>query len=444
DQLTAQQAVLQAQGSAQTAQNNLVKGQAQIATDQQNVFQAQTELNNAQNTANSAGSALAAASSNLSQAIADCSASPVITAPPPPFGGQAQTMLPLPFGFKCLNDVAPSIAKQTEVGARITAYNGSVGSYNTAATGLQTKANAVQTASTALLNDQNNLASLQTALQTSQAGLQTAQQKYQDTVAPPKQADIDASQSSLEAAKKSLETAQARYEQLLKPKPDAVLPLQAAVDQASAQMETAKKLLGAATITAPFDGQISQVNGEVGTQIASNTVVFILLNPRTLRIDANVDQAYVSDLRSTQTANVTFDALQGRSYQATVTAVGLTPTVQQGVVSYVVTLGIDTTRIPQGTPVPTPGMTASITIQTSRTENALSIPARSVRRIGRNQTVTVKTPTGTEQRTVTTGATNGTLIQITSGLTDSDEVLVTAPAASTTQRPAGAIPFGPP
>jgi RND family efflux transporter MFP subunit len=244
-----------------------------------------------------------------------------------------------------------------------------------------------------------------------------------------------------------LETAQARYDQLLKPKPDAVLPLQAAVDSAAAQMETAKKLLAAATIMAPFDGQISQLNGDVGTQIASNTVVFILLNPRTLRIDANVDQAYVSDLRAAQTANVTFDALQGRAYQATVTAVGLTPTVQQGVVSYVVTMGIDTTRIPQGTPVPTPGMTASITIVTNRTENALSVPARSVRRIGRNQTVTVKTPTGTEQRTVTTGATNGTLIQITNGLQDSDQVVVTAPAAGgTTTRPGGGggpVQFGP-
>jgi HlyD family secretion protein len=165
-------------------------------------------------------------------------------------------------------------------------------------------------------------------VQASQVGLATAQ-KLQDTLAPPKQSELDAATASLESAKKSLEAAQARYDQLLSPKPDAVLPLQASVDQAAAQVETAKKLLAAATITAPFDGQISQLNGDVGTQVASNTVVFILLNPKTLRIDANVDQAYVSDLRPNQTANITFDALQRRSYQATITAVGLTPTVSR-------------------------------------------------------------------------------------------------------------------
>jgi hypothetical protein len=82
-------------------------------------------------------------------------------------------------------------------------------------------------------------------------------------------------------------------------------------------------------------------------------------------------------------------------------------------------------------------MTSSISITTNRTENALAVPARAVRRIGRNQTVQVQTPNGPEQRTVTTGATNGTVIQILSGLQDGDAVLVTPPVAPA-QRPAGA------
>jgi HlyD family secretion protein len=298
----------------------------------------------------------------------------------------------------------------------------------------------------ALTNAQTSLnnGNLQRQIQNAQAGLDAANQKYQETIQGPKPGDLSAAQASLDSAQASVITAQARYDELFQPaKPDVVLPLQASVEQARAQSETAKKALSAATITAPFDGQISQVNGDIGTQVASNTVVFILLNPRILRIDANVDQAYVSDLKAGQTANVTFDALPGRSYQANVTAIGLTPTVQQGVVNYVVTLGIDTTRIPPNTAIPTPGMTASISIQTNRTENALAVPVRAIRRIGRNQTLTVKTANGSEQRNVTTGATNGTLIQITSGLQDNEEVLVNAPAAAsaTPQRPGGVAIF---
>lgn len=305
---------------------------------------------------------------------------------------------------------------------------------------------ALAKAQTAVATAQNSLnnGNLARSIQNAQAGLDAAQQKYQETLAGPKPADILAAQSSLDAAQASAVAAQARYDELFQaPKPDVVLPLQAAVEQARALAETARKALAAATITAPFDGQISQLNGEVGTQIASNTVVFILLNPRFLRIDANVDQAYVSDLRVNQTANVTFDALPGRTYQAMISAVGLTPTVQQGVVNYIVTLSIDTTRIPSGTPLPTPGMTASINITTNRIENALAVPVRAVRRIGRNQTLTVKTADGSEQRTVTTGATNGTLIQILTGLQDGEEVLVNTPAAAPTQQrtPGQTFPF---
>jgi RND family efflux transporter MFP subunit len=378
-----------------------------------------------------------AQAANVAAAISACSPSPALFPPPTPLGGPAQTMAPLPFNLTCTRAAATAEADKTALSREITSYNSAAGSYNSAVTNLQGKQAAVNNAQTSLTASRNALPTLQTAVQTASTALVTAQEKQRDLLAPPKQADIDAAEASLVAAKKSLEASQARYDELLRPRPDAVLPLQAAVDSAAASVETAKKLLAAATITAPFDGQISQRNGDVGTQVASNTVVFILLNPRTLRIDANVDQAYVSDLRPNQTANITFDALPGRSYQATVTAVGLTPTVQQGVVNYVVTLGIDTTRIPQGTPVPTPGMTASINITTNRTPNALAVPARAVRRIGRNQTVTVKTPTGSEVRTVTTGVTNGTVIQITNGLQDDDAVLVTPPPAAA-QRPGGA------
>lgn len=459
DQLSAQQAVLSAQAALQSAQTNLQKGQSQIQTDQISVNQAQSDFNAAQGSTTSAQSTLSAAASNVAASLSSCGPIPFIPAPSGiGFGGQVLTMPPLPFGFHCSSDTpvvvssptpgptgaAGSTAAQSDVSSRISAYNSAAGAYNSAAAGIQQKQNAVTNAQTILTNDRNNIQNLQSAVDTAGASLSTAQQKNLDTLAPPKQSDIDAAKDSLDASKKSLEAAQARYDQLLNPKPDTVLPLQASVDSAAAQVETAKKLLAAATITAPFDGQISQLNGDVGTQIASNTVVFILLNPRTLRLDANVDQSYVSDLKPGESGTVTFDALPGRSYDATITAVGLTPTVQQGVVSYIVTLGIDTTRIPAGTPIPTPGMTATINVLTSRTPNALSVPTRAVRRIGRNQTVTAKTATGSEQRTVTTGATNGTLLQITSGLTDNDQVLVGAPAApAAAARPGTGAPGAP-
>src|SRR5439155_25291739 len=129
-----------------------------------------------------------------------------------------------------------------------------------------------------------------------------------------------------------------------------------------------------------------QLTGSVGTQVNSNTVVFILLNPKLIRIDANVDQADISNLKVNQASTVTFDALPGRSYPATVAAIGLTPTIQNGVVTYVVSFAMDTSNLAAGTPVPAPGMTASVSVQTSRTDNALVVPNQAVQKPGARTT----------------------------------------------------------
>ncbi len=176
-----------------------------------------------------------------------------------------------------------------------------------------------------------NSGNLQRALQNAQIGLQTAQQTVIDTAVGAKQSDLDAAQRSVDAAQSSVDLATAKYNALFDPpKPENLLPLQASVDQAKATLSTAQLNLVAATITAPFAGQISSLTGEVGSQVGANTAVFILLNPKLIRIDANVDQSDISNLKVGQTATVTFDALTGRTYQGTVSAIGLTPTTHPG------------------------------------------------------------------------------------------------------------------
>lgn len=427
----AQQAVLTAQNQLQTALDNKTKAQAELS-------EAQSELTAAQANLSTAFKTLQSAHSQLTSAVITCGGVGVNVPPLPPSGSAARSLLPPPSGFSCPLDPT----KVAAVSSQITSYNSSVTTYNNAATALGTK-------QTALTNATNALGSgtLERSIQNAQIGLESARQKQLDTQAGPKAPEIEAARRAGESAHASLTTAQAKLDELFQPaKPDVVLPLQASVDQARANVEDARSAVAAATIIAPFDGRISQVNGEVGSQVTSNTAVFILLNPNLLRIDANVDQADIGNLRPGQTAAVTFDALAGRSYTATITAIGLTPTIQQGVVTYVTTLAVDTSRLPEGTPVPAPGMTASLSVTTSRAENVLAVPQRAIRRVGRNQTVTLKTPAGDEQRTITTGATNGTLTQVVSGLQDGDEVLVSAPRAQTTTAPAtgGFQQFGAP
>jgi hypothetical protein len=183
---------------------------------------------------------------------------------------------------------------------------------------------------------------------------------------------------------------------------------------------------------------VTAVNSSVGAQVsgggnstsANSSGVISLLNPNQIRIDASVDQTDVSKLKPGQTANVTFDALSGYTYTATVSTVGLVPTTSQGVVSYVVSFAIDTSKLPAETPVPSPGMTGSLTVTTASVTNALVVPTRSVTGTGSNAFVTVKGANGDERRQVTAGISNGTLTEITSGLQEGEEVVYTTSATS--------------
>jgi len=411
DLAKAQQGVLTAQSALQSAQDAITKAQSDVTA-------AQSDLATAQNSLQSDLSQAIQLYNTLQSVAGTC------PLPPSPTSSGAQTALPACSG-------GPS-----GYAAAAQNYNSVAAKVNQDVTTVAAKQNALAAAQTAAANP-----NLQRAVQNAQLGLQIAQQTLSDTQQGAKQSDLDAAQRAIDTAQASFDAARAKYDALFQPpKPETILPLQAAVDQARAQLESAKRNLAGATIVAPFDGQISSISGEVGSQVSANTAVFILLNPKLVRVDANVDQADISSLKVGQPATITFDALTGRTYQGSVSAIGLTPTTTQGVVTYVVSFAIDTSRLAEGTPIPAPGMTASIQVTTSQTPNALVVPTRAIRRSGRTATVTVKTPTGTEDRPVVLGAVSGNLTQVTSGLNEGDMVQVstsTTAAASTnrTQNP---------
>jgi len=426
DIASAQQAVLQAQNALQSAQDALTKAQADFASAQRELSSARSDLTNAYNTLSLARSDLKAAET----ACPDAPATPSL----PAKGSRAQ---PAPFvsvTVDCDGDTAALAAYK----AANAAYASAAGAYNAAVANADAKESALDAAQTARASG-----NLERAIQSAQLGLQAAQQKQQETLAGATPLEIQAAENSLSAAQASLTAAQQRYDELLHPAPDAVLPLQASVAQAAEAVDAAQEGLDKATIVAPFDGVIAAVNGTVGGQATGGTTVAAqasaavvsLLNPRQIRVDANVDQADVSKLQAGQPASITFDALAGFVYQASVSSVGLLPTTSQGVVTYLVSFAIDTAVLPPTTPVPAPGMTAQITVTVGSAQNALVVPSRSIRGSGSFATVTVKGQQGDEARRVTTGLSNGNLTQITAGIQEGEEVLyplASSPAPSQT------------
>jgi len=261
------------------------------------------------------------------------------------------------------------------------------------------------------------------ALSQARTQLEAAEASYANVVAPPQQTDVSSDQAAVQAAQAGIPSSQASYQaaqaklaQTIGP------PLPTDITQAAEAVRTAQLALQAAQLTldnqtlrAPFSGTVISVPADVGQQISTTTVIANLANPNALEVDANVDETSVTQLKAGQTATVTLDALPGRTFNAVVAAVTPSGTTQQGVVVYPIVFTLDQA----GQTVPA-GASANITVTTALTPNVLAVPSRYVHRVGANNVVDVLQNNKRVSKPVTTGATNGQLTEIRTGLVAGD------------------------
>ena len=207
-----------------------------------------------------------------------------------------------------------------------------------------------------------------------------------------------------------------------------------ALDQAKLSLTQAESNVSNATIVAPFDGMVAVIVGNIGEQIGSGTAVITLVDARQLRVDVVVDETDVGKISVGQSVNVSFEALAGQRFPATVKVVAPTATVQSGVVSYAVQV-----QLAPGAAMVRPGMTATAVITTASREDVIVVPNRAIKTIQRNKTVDVQTAQGkTESRTVQVGLANDSQTEIVSGLTAGERVVLpTTAARSFTMGPGG-------
>jgi len=161
----------------------------------------------------------------------------------------------------------------------------------------------------------------------------------------------------------------------------------AIADEASAKgtVENARAELGVnqtnikkATITSPVDGVVLERKIEPGQTIQaafSAPVLFTIAeNLAQMKLEVDVDEADVGDVREGQAATFTVDAYPNRTYHAMVQRVRLGSTTTSGIVSYeaVLTFTNDDLSL-------RPGMTGNAEITTLNRENVLLVPAAAFR-----------------------------------------------------------------
>ncbi|MFJ9784054.1 efflux RND transporter periplasmic adaptor subunit [Amycolatopsis sp. NPDC101161] len=243
---------------------------------------------------------------------------------------------------------------------------------------------------------------------------------------------------------------------------NSVTSAQAKLDQAQLDVQTAQQTLDNTTLYAPGAGTVTAVNGAVGQQSSSGSAgssqsssssssgsgqggqgssnssaassssssgsgFITITNMTGLVVNTSVAEIDVSKVKTGQKATVTLNALPDKPIQATVSSINLTPTTSGSVVSYGAQLAL--TDPPDGL---RPGQSASVVITVAEAQNALSVPAAAVTTAGNTNIVTVQQNGQNVTRQVQIGIRGEATVQITSGLTEGENVVLTATAATGT------------
>jgi len=174
------------------------------------------------------------------------------------------------------------------------------------------------------------------------------------------QADLDAAQTAYDSAQAGVKAARAQ------------------VVQSSGALKQAQTNLRYATIKSPVDGIVVSRNVDVGQTVAASfqtpTLFTIAQDLTKMQIETSVDEADISRIKVGQSASFTVDAYPERKFAGEVTQIRNAPVVTQNVVTYVTVIAVDNKEL-----LLKPGMTANVSIETTRRENVLKIPCAALR-----------------------------------------------------------------
>jgi len=177
------------------------------------------------------------------------------------------------------------------------------------------------------------------------------------------------------------------------------------------------------TITAPFDGTVASVEVDKGDEIVANAAVATVITDN-LVATITLNEVDIAKVKVGQKATLTFSALEDLTMTGKVAQVNSVGAVSQGVVSYEVTIALDT----ENSQVK-PGMSISATIITQARQNVLLVPSTAVKTA--NESSYVLIPGGADaaqpkQQVVTVGLSDDTNTEILEGVGEGDRIVVTS------------------
>lgn len=171
----------------------------------------------------------------------------------------------------------------------------------------------------------------------------------------PSQQDLEAAEANYSRAKVAVETTQA------------------AVTQAEGTLTVDQTNLAKTVIRSPIDGVVLSRAVEPGQTIAASfsvTTLFKLAESLTkMKLEVNIDEADVGQVKAGQSVTFTVDAYPGRRFPGKITQLRYQSTTTNNVVTYLAVISVDNPQL-----LLRPGMTATAEITVNALKNVLLVP----------------------------------------------------------------------
>ena len=431
-----QMGLVSAQQSITTAQQGLTNAQQNAAN---NVAKYQSAIDQAQQSVTQANSAVTAAQTGVTQAESALSRLQSSSDPQHPIGASLDTLL-----TRYEVDSAACAANKALTSA-------SDGVSCAQVSNLLTFVKNVQSAQSGVTQAQSSVTQAQNGVTTAKQGQTSGE--TQD-------------QQSIQQAQDQLTSAQNQYQSTVvgnavkeePPKPEQLAQSQASIISAQAQLQTAEKNESETTLTAPVAGVVASISGIVGQQSgsgggsssssgssgsssgssgsssgssssASSGSGFIdLTDVNLLDVKVGFTETDAPNVHVGQAATITLNALPTQTFTGHVIELDTNSTLVSNVVTYYAKVAFDTPPVNVK-----PGMTASVNVVLQKVDNAITVPTSAVSTTGTTETVTVKAKNGTESpKLITIGLRGDNAVQITSGLSVGDQIVVTSAASAST------------
>ncbi len=282
-----------------------------------------------------------------------------------------------------------------------------------------------------------NLRKLQATLRAAGTDGVTAAQQSLDSALLTQRKGLEADRQAVQAAREALAQQSAAAEAVSIGKSE-ITPNQAAIDVAKAGLTVARDNLAMTVLRSPLDGTVGSVDLEVGDTVTPGVAVMTVIPDAPFEIVAEFSEADALKLAPGQKAVVSFDALPGTTAEGTVTSVALLPTEQtgtgaitsSGVTTYSATITLDSS--PEGA---REGMSVSVVVTTQQVDDVVWVPTAAITTVGDRSTVTIRDGEVDTVVDVTTGLAGDSGTEITSGVSEGDQLVIEVGEAS-------GFPFG--